>query len=144
MKKLILIIIITTAIIPACKNSSQKFEPNTNNPLMVGSWTITNVDNSGDLLSKQTFFLSLIEEEYVDGNLLVFSPGSKFTVLSVKGDTLDVGKYGISDKNKNLDLYSPRDKKLIRYKILTLDTGTIQLEPLTPGVTRSLTMQKGN
>ncbi len=78
---------------------------------MLGEWTITGVDDNGDLTSKQTLLFSLIEENYVEGNALVFYPGDRFLVMSDKGDTLSHGRYGLSDHNDHLQLFSPKIRK---------------------------------
>ena len=126
----------------ACQQSSKEFVPNTDNPFMVGQWTITGVDDNADLTSKQTLFLSLIEEDYIEGNRLIFYPGNRFMVISDKGDTLSHGQYGLSDHNDHLQLYSPGDKKVTRYKISSSGKDNLQLNPVSPGDIRELVITK--
>ncbi len=142
MKQKIRIILALLMLIPACKPASEKFTHNTDNPYMVGKWVITEVDNTDALVSKQTLFLSIIEEDYIGGNSLIFSPGDTFVLLSQEGDTLNQGFYGLTDTNTYLELLSPEDNKIIRYKISPASSDVLQLHPVSPGVLTSLTIEK--
>jgi len=109
---------------------------------MEGKWIISEVDNSGALVSKQMLLFSIIEEDYVAGNIMIFRPGDAFAIVSEQGDTLDNGQYGISDNNEHLQLYSPEDDKVITYEMVPLGKGSLQLNPLSPGVMTGLVIEK--
>ena len=142
MKTPAILISVLLMAITACHPSSKEFVPNTDNPFMVGRWTITGVDDNGDLTSKQTLFLSLIEENYVEGNSLVFYPGDRFVVVSENGDTISRGRYGLSDHNDHLELFSPEDKKVTRYEISPSGQNVLQLNPVSAGDIRGLVITK--
>ncbi len=137
-------IIIFMGVISACGNPADKFTPNRDNPYMVGKWTIADVDNTGALISKETMFFSIIEEDFESGNTLIFFPGDRFALVSAEGDTTDFGRYGISEANDKLELLPQKDKKLIRYELDPSGKGSIRLNPLTPGVITSLVLKKQN
>lgn len=109
---------------------------------MEGKWIISEVDNSDALVSKQMLLFSIIENDYVAGNYMFFRPGDQFAIVSEKGDTLDKGRYGISGNNEHLQLYSPKDDKVITYEMVPSGKSSLQLNPLSPGVLTGLVIEK--
>lgn len=142
MKFTVFLLLCVAIILPSCTSSLDTFTPNKENPYMEGKWIISEVDNSGALVSKQMLLFSIIEEDYVAGNIMIFRPGDAFAIVSEQGDTLDNGQYGISDNNEHLQLYSPEDDKVITYEMVPLGKGSLQLNPLSPGVMTGLVIEK--
>ena len=100
MKKLLLF-----ALLPLLFNScAEEFTANTDNPLMVGSWAITEVDDAEALASGQTLTLSILEDNYVEGNVFTFEEGANFELKSTDGKSLIKGEYGIGEGDASLQL----------------------------------------
>ena len=126
-------------IIAAC--SSAPFQANVDNELLVGKWTISNVDDAAAMVSKEEFLLSAMHEKYKEGYVFNFEKGPKFSLLSSDGDEIIAGNYGIGVEDKSLTLQLNPDQTELSYDLSVVDGG-YTLTVTTPGEMVNLTIKK--
>jgi hypothetical protein len=137
MKKIILALVVIT--LAAC--SSEPFKANKDNPLLVGDWTITEVDDAATLISSEEFMLSLLHEKYKEGNVFTFENGPNFVLNSSDGVKLLVGQYAIEAEDKSVDLQISPDNHEYSYD-LTKNGISFTMTVTTPGELVNLVITK--
>ena len=137
MRKLVLGLIAVVVI--SC--SGEPFKANINNGLLVGEWSITEVDDADALLSKEEFITSIIHEKYKEGYVFNFEKGANFTINSGNGETVLTGQYSIGNKDKSLTLLVTPENNEFEYELLKKNN-TYQLNVQTPGEIVNLTITK--
>jgi hypothetical protein len=100
-KKLAFVLLGATLLLNSC--SETPFVPNSDNPLMVGTWNIDQVDNDAALVSGTEMMTSLLDDRFVDGNKLIFETGADFEIKRNEA-SISNGEYSISEDNKTLRL----------------------------------------
>ena len=126
-------------IIAAC--SSAPFQANVDNELLVGKWTISNVDDAAAMVSKEEFLLSAMHEKYKEGYVFNFEKGPKFSVLSTDGKEVISGNYGIGFEDKSVTLQLTPDQRELSYDLSAIEGG-YTLTVTTPGEMVNLTIKK--
>jgi len=137
MRKLVLGLIAVVVI--SC--SGEPFKANINNGLLVGEWSITEVDDADALLSKEEFITSIIHEKYKEGYVFNFEKGANFTINSGNGETVLTGQYSIGNKDKSLTLLVTPENNEFEYELLKKNN-TYKLNVQTPGEIVNLTITK--
>lgn len=137
MRKLVLGLIAVVVI--SC--SGEPFKANINNGLLVGEWSITEVDDADALLSKEEFITSIIHEKYKEGYVFNFEKGANFTINSENGETVLTGQYSIGNKDKSLTLLVTPENNEFEYELLKKNN-TYKLNVQTPGEIVNLTITK--
>lgn len=137
MRKLVLGLIAVVVI--SC--SGEPFKANINNGLLVGEWSITEVDDADALLSKEEFITSIIHEKYKEGYVFNFEKGANFTINSGNGETVLTGQYSIGNKDKSLTLLVIPENNEFEYELLKKNN-TYKLNVQTPGEIVNLTITK--
>ena len=137
MRKLVLGLIAVVVI--SC--SGEPFKANINNGLLVGDWSITEVDDADALLSKEEFITSIIHEKYKEGYVFNFEKGANFTINSGNGETVLTGQYSIGNKDKSLTLLVTPENNEFEYELLKKNN-TYKLNVQTPGEIVNLTITK--
>tara|TARA_Y100000766_G_C18910930_1_gene608326 strand:+ start:190 stop:603 length:414 start_codon:yes stop_codon:yes gene_type:complete len=137
MNKILLGII--AVIIVSC--SSAPFQANVDNELLVGKWTISNVDDAAAMVSKEEFLLSAMHEKYKEGYVFNFEKGPKFRVLSTDGEEVISGNYGIGVEDKSVTLQLTPDQRELSYDLSAIEGG-YTLTVTTPGEMVNLTIKK--
>lgn len=137
MRKLVLGLI--AVIVISC--SGEPFKANINNGLLVGEWSITEVDDADALLSKEEFITSIIHEKYKEGYVFNFEKGANFTINSGNGETVLTGQYSIGNKDKSLTLLVTPENNEFEYELLKKNN-TYKLNVQTPGEIVNLTITK--
>lgn len=137
MRKLVLGLI--AVIVISC--SGEPFKANINNGLLVGEWSITEVDDADALLSKEEFITSIIHEKYKEGYVFNFEKGANFTINSGNGETVLTGQYSIGNKDKSLTLLVIPENNEFEYELLKKNN-TYKLNVQTPGEIVNLTITK--
>ncbi len=130
---------VITILIASC--SSAPFEANVDNELLVGKWTISNVDDAAAMISKEEFLLSAMHEKYKKGYVFNFEKGPNFRVFSNEGEEVLSGKYGISPKNESITLQLNPGKIELSYDLSAVEGGHT-LTVTTPGEMVNLTIIK--
>ena len=121
--------------------SSAPFQANVDNELLVGKWTILNVDDAAAMVSKEEFLLSAIHEKYKEGYVFNFEKGPKFSLLSDEGKEILAGNYGIGLEDKSITLQLNPDQTELSYDLSVVDGG-YTLTVTTPGEMVNLTIKK--
>lgn len=137
MNKILLGLIVV--IMASC--SSTPFKANVDNELLVGKWTISNVDDAAAMISKEEFLLSAMHEKYKEGYVFNFEKGPKFSVLSTDGEEVVAGNYGIGIEDKSLSLQLIPDERELSYDLSAIEGG-YTLTVTTPGEMVNLTIKK--
>ena len=137
MNKILLGII--AVIMASC--SSAPFKANVDNELLVGKWTISNVDDAAAMVSKEEFLLSAMHEKYKEGYVFNFEKGPKFSVLSTDGKEVISGNYGIGFEDKSVTLQLTPDQRELSYDLSAIEGG-YTLTVTTPGEMVNLTIKK--
>ncbi len=137
MNKILLGLIVV--IMASC--SSTPFKANVDNELLVGKWTISNVDDAAAMISKEEFLLSAMHEKYKEGYVFNFEKGPKFSVLSTDGEEVVAGNYGIGVEDKSLTLQLTPDERELSYDLSAIEGG-YTLTVTTPGEMVNLTIKK--
>ena len=130
---------IISVVMASC--SSTPFQANVDNELLVGKWTISNVDDAAAMVSKEEFLLSAMHEKYKEGYVFNFEKGPKFSLLSSDGDEIIAGNYGIGVEDKSLTLQLNPDQTELSYDLSVVDGG-YTLTVTTPGEMVNLTIKK--
>lgn len=137
MKKLLLGLVVLIAI--SC--GGEPFKANEDNPLLVGEWNITEVDDADALLSKEEFITSIIHEKYKVGYVFNFEKGANFSLKEQNGTEVLSGQYAIgSDDNSVTILVSP-DNNEFEYNLVK-SGDAYQMNVQTPGEIVNLLISK--
>ena len=137
MNKILLGLVVV--IMASC--SSTPFKANVDNELLVGKWTISNVDDAAAMISKEEFLLSAMHEKYKEGYVFNFEKGAEFSVLSTDGEEVVAGNYGIGVEDKSLTLQLTPDERELSYDLSAIEGG-YTLTVTTPGEMVNLTIKK--
>ena len=137
MNKILLGII--AVIMASC--SSAPFKANVDNELLVGKWTISNVDDAAAMVSKEEFLLSAMHEKYKEGYVFNFEKGPKFTLSSANGQEVLTGNYGLGLEDKSITLQLIPDSTELSYDLSSVEGG-YTLTVTTPGEMVNLTIKK--
>ena len=137
MNKILLGII--AVVMASC--SSAPFKANVDNELLVGKWTISNVDDAAAMVSKEEFLLSAMHEIYKEGYVFNFEKGPKFTLSSSNGQEVLTGNYGIGLEDKSITLQLIPDSTELSYDLSSVEGG-YTLTVTTPGEMVNLTIKK--
>lgn len=137
MKKILLGFIVI--VMASC--SSTPFKANVDSELLLGEWTISNVDDAAAMVSKEEFLLSAMHEKYKKGYVFNFEKGPRFNVLSSYGNEILVGNYGFGAEEKSLILQLLPDSTQLSYDLSKIEGGYI-LTASTPGELVNLTITK--
>ena len=130
---------ILTVLLFAC--TSEPFEPNKDNELLVGKWKISSVDDSAVLISKEEFLLSAMHEKYEKDYVFEFEKGPNFKLISDKGSELFNGQYSIGSENNSVTFLITSDSTQISYDMDKKEDG-YNLTVTTPGKLVNLTVVK--
>ncbi|MAW66205.1 MAG: hypothetical protein CMD18_08430 [Flavobacteriales bacterium] len=130
---------VITVLMVSC--SSAPFKANVDNELLVGKWTISNVDDAAAMVSKEEFLLSAMHEKYKEGYVFNFEKGPKFSVLSTDGVEVLAGNYGIGVEDKSITLQLIPDSTELSYDLSVVEGG-YNLTVTTPGEMVNLTITK--
>lgn len=130
---------IIAVVMASC--SSAPFQANVDNELLVGKWTISNVDDAAAMVSKEEFLLSAMHEKYKEGYVFNFEKGPKFSVLSTDGKEVISGNYGIGFEDKSVTLQLTPDQRELSYDLSAIEGG-YTLTVTTPGEMVNLTIKK--
>jgi len=140
--KRISVIIVLIAFFSSCNKDAKQFVGNVDNALMVGEWVISEVDNADALISKEILFLSILEDQYQQGNVFKFSEGERFELLSVKNEILKKGRYSIGQNDEVLLLLFEDGNHLLKYEIVKEGENIFRLNAKTSGELINLVIKK--
>lgn len=125
-------------VMVAC--SSEPFKGNVDNELLVGSWTVSEVDDAGALVSKEEFIITAMHEKYKVGHVLSFEKGPKFSLKANDGTEVASGNYSIGAEDKSVTLQFSADNEL-EYD-LEKNEGGYTLTAATPGDLVNISIKK--
>ena len=137
MKKIFLGLLVV--VLAAC--SSEPFKANVDNELLVGEWSIVNVDDAAALISPEEFLLTAMHNKYKQGYKFNFEKGPKFTLVDENGGEVAKGQYSIGVEDKSVTIQLLPDNIEIAYDLKNVD-GVYTLTVTTPGELVNISIKK--
>lgn len=120
--------------------SETPFVPNASNELLVGDWTISEVDNADALVSGTELMNSFMNEKFLPNHVFTFEKGANFQLKNTNGEQVFSGFYAIGENNKSLRLKI--EEVVYNYDLMSSADDQFHVNSSTAGETVNLVINK--
>ena len=121
---------------------SQPFTGNKDNPLLIGTWTIIEIDNTDALANKELAMHALFSRPLREGSRFRFEAGAGMQLVVNDNDEPVAGQYEIRGENETLLLKLEQSDDILKYRLKAEDKNTCWLMAQTVGDVTNLKIRR--